>query len=227
MKKPALYLLVLLLTAATVLTVIARQEPEVVDTMAAVSVTPEVTAVSEITAEPTSEVTATLEITAEPTPEVTAVPEVTATPEITAEPTPEVTATPEMTEALTPEATAVPESTEAPTPEAIGGEMSLAVPGYGGEVIVTIVVDEEGVITAMTAEVGSESPGLGRKCGEDRWLAQFIGRKAPFALAGEAADGMTPVDAISYATITSRALVEAVNTLLSSEAQMSHEPANP
>lgn len=187
MKKPALYLLILLLTAALVLTVIARQEPAAVQTMSVGGLQQEA---DEATAVPEETTTAPEEPAA--TPEKTAVPE-------------EATAAPE-------EPAATPADTSAP--EAVGGEMSLTVPGYGGDVTVSIVVDENGVITAMTADVSAESPELGRKCGEEWWLAQFIGRKAPFALAGEAADGVTPVDAVSNATITSRALTEAVNALL-------------
>lgn len=143
--------------------------------------------------------------TAAPTAEPTEAP----TAEPTVEPTAEPTAAP--TEAPTAEPTSVP------TPEAIGGEMSLTVSGCQSDVTVTITVDETGLITAMTVEAGEESPGLGRKCAEEGFTAQFIGRRAPFALAGEAAEGAHAVDAVSYATVTSRAVLEAVNTLLAAE----------
>lgn len=128
-------------------------------------------------------------------------------------PTPTATPTAEPTEA--PTATPTAEPTEAPTLEAVGGEMTLKVPGYQSELTVSITVDGGGAITAMTVEAAEESPGLGRKCAEPRWLAQFIGRTAPFSLAGDG--NAQVVDAVSYATITSQAIVDAVNTLMNAE----------
>lgn len=141
--------------------------------------------------------------------------DVTATP--TAEPTEAPAATPTAEPAEAPTATPTAEPTEAPTPEAVGGEMTLTVPGYQSGVTVTITVDGAGVITAMAVEAGEESPGLGRKCAEEGFTQQFIGKTAPFALAGEAAEGAARVDAVSYATVTSRAVVEAVNDLLAAQ----------
>lgn len=130
---------------------------------------------------------------------------------------PSATSTEMPTEAPTPTLTATPEPTEAPTPEAVGGEMTLTVPGYRSDVTVSITVDGNGVITAMTVDASGEDAGLGKKCEKDNWLEQFIGRTAPFALTAEAAEGMNAVDAVSYATITSRAVIDAVNTLLGVE----------
>lgn len=133
--------------------------------------------------------------------------------------TPTATPTAEPTAASTEIPTAEPtaEPTEAPTPEAVGGEMSLTVRGYQSDVTVSITLDEAGVITAMTVEAEEESPGLGRKCAEERWTEQFIGKAAPFALAQEAVPGANAVDAVSYATVTSRSVLEAVNALMGAE----------
>lgn len=191
MKRPMLILLILLLAGAVTLALMARQEPETLPAMAGTTAVP--------TAGPT----------AEPTSEPMAEPTELPTAEPTEIPTAEPTAVP--TEAPAAEPTAIP------TPEAIGGDMSLTVPGYQSDVTVTITVDETGLITAMTVEAGAESPGLGRKCAEEGFTAQFIGRRAPFALTGEAAEGTHAVDAVSYATVTSRAVLEAVNALLAAE----------
>lgn len=147
------------------------------------------------------------EVTPTPITEPTEAPTATPTTEPTEAPTP--TPTTEPTEAPT------PTPTEAPTLEAVGGEMTLKVPGYQSELTVSITVDGGGAITAMTVEAAEESPGLGRKCAEPRWLAQFIGRTAPFSLAGDG--NAQVVDAVSYATITSQAIVDAVNTLMNAE----------
>ena len=193
MKKLMLILLVVLLGAALTLAILARQEPAVVPAMTEVTPTP--------TTEPMEAPTPT------PTAEPTEAPTATPTTEPTEAPTATLTAEP--TEAPT------PTPTEAPTLEAVGGEMTLKVPGYQSELTVSITVDGGGAITAMTVEAAEESPGLGRKCAEPRWLAQFIGRTAPFSLAGDG--NAQVVDAVSYATITSQAIVDAVNTLMNAE----------
>ena len=87
-------------------------------------------------------------------------------------------------------------------------ELTKAVAAFGGaEITVTLTVDENGAITAITVDASTQSPGLGKKCAEDVFLSQFIGQTGPFTL-GE------NVDAVSYATITSEAVVNAVNELL-------------
>jgi len=97
--------------------------------------------------------------------------------------------------------------------------MTLTVRGYKSDVTVTIVVDAQGVITDMTVDASGEDGGLGRKCEKESWIRQFIGKTAPFALTGVAAEGQQAVDAVSYATITSQAVIDAVNTLLNAEQQ--------
>lgn len=211
MKKPMLMLLILLLVTAVTLALIARREPAVQPALAVVTTTPTEDLTTEPTAEPTEAPTA------EPTAEPTATPTEAPTTEPTAEPTAEPTEAPTAETTAEPTAEPTEAPTAVPTPEAVGGEMSVTVRGYQSDVTVGITVDADGVITAMTVEAGEESPGLGRKCAEARWTEQFIGKHAPFALAGEAEEGMNAIDAVSYATITSRTVVEAVNTLMGAE----------
>ena len=86
----------------------------------------------------------------------------------------------------------------------------LAVNGFGGELEVTVGIDTAGCLTGV--RVGgtqfSETPGLGAKAREAAFTDQFVGLAAPVALSK---DGGT-VDAVTSATITSRAIVLAVNT---------------
>lgn len=197
MKRPALILLILLLAAAITLGLIVRQEEAV-------------PAMTQTTDMPTEAPTAA--VTADPVD----VPTVTPTPTPTPTWTPICNTMP-VTPSPTPTPTFTPVPTEAPTPEAVGGEMTLTVPGYRSDVIVSITVDGSGVITAMTVDASGEDAGLGKKCGKENWLEQFIGKTAPFALIGAAAEGTNAVDAVSYATITSQAVIDAVNTLLGAE----------
>ena len=81
---------------------------------------------------------------------------------------------------------------------------TVTVPAYGGQdVTVTVTFNEDGTIAALVVDASTQSPGLGRKCGEERFTSQFIGLTAPLTI--------DDIDAVSYATITCQAVVDAVN----------------
>lgn len=82
--------------------------------------------------------------------------------------------------------------------------------GFGGDVGVTLTLDMNGAIDEIEVDIPFETPGIGSQCGEKTWLAQFIGRKGPFEL-GE------NIDVVTFATITSRGIIEAVNAALGYE----------
>ena len=82
--------------------------------------------------------------------------------------------------------------------------------GFGGDVSVTLTLDMNGAIDEIEVDIPFETPGIGSQCGEKTWLAQFIGRKGPFEL-GE------NIDVVTFATFTSRGIVEAVNAALGYE----------
>ena len=105
----------------------------------------------------------------------------------------------------------VEEPTEAPAateePAAQTAEVKTAtVAGYDGNEITVNVTDENGVITSLTVDASTQTPGLGQKCADEAFTSQFKGKSAPFTLG----DG---IDAVASATITSQAVVDAVNSL--------------
>ena len=105
----------------------------------------------------------------------------------------------------------VEEPTEAPAateePAAQTAEVKTAtIAGYDGNEITVNVTDENGVITSLTVDASTQTPGLGQKCADEAFTSQFIGKSAPFTLG----DG---IDAVASATITSQAVVDAVNSL--------------
>ena len=105
----------------------------------------------------------------------------------------------------------VEEPTEAPTateePAAQTAEVKTATAaGYDGNEITVNVTDENGVITSLTVDASTQTAGLGQKCAEEAFTSQFIGKSAPLTL-GEG------IDAVASATITSQAVVDAVNSL--------------
>ena len=105
----------------------------------------------------------------------------------------------------------VEEPTEAPAateePAAQTAEIKTAkIAGFDGAEITVNVTDDNGVITSLTVDASTQTPGLGQKCAEEAFTSQFKGKSAPFTLG----DG---IDAVASATITSQAVVDAVNSL--------------
>lgn len=76
--------------------------------------------------------------------------------------------------------------------------------GFGGNVTVSVTFDETGTITYMSVDVSDET--VGQLLMDKEFTEQFIGKKLPVAYG----DG---VDAISGATLTSNAVLTALNSL--------------
>ncbi|MDD6050948.1 MAG: FMN-binding protein [Clostridiales bacterium] len=86
--------------------------------------------------------------------------------------------------------------------------------GFASDVRVQLTMDASGAITGLAIESSGETSGFGTRCMEDPTFAeQFISKTAPFAI-GE------NVDALAGASITSGAVVAAVNAAVEA-------PANP
>lgn len=98
----------------------------------------------------------------------------------------------------------------------IGFVCQATVQGFGGPIEVIVGMDTNQRITGVTVggSAFSETAGLGAKAKEQSFSGQFIGKQAPLtvAKAGDAKNAQT-VDAITSATITSRAVTNAVNLL--------------
>ena len=124
-------------------------------------------------------------------------------------PAPEAPATEE-----TPAAEEEPATEEAPSAEeepaaeeapAADGLTATAAGFTGGDVTVTVTLDDEGKIATLVIDAESQTPGFGQRAMEDEFIAQFIGKALPVD-AGE-------IDAIGGATITTNAVLEALNSL--------------
>jgi Na+-translocating ferredoxin:NAD+ oxidoreductase RnfG subunit len=97
------------------------------------------------------------------------------------------------------------ETLRAGQPEATE-EMVASAKGFtAGEVTVRVTMDQ-GVIATLTVETPNETPGFGTRCSEDAFTSQFIGKSLPLTLGDD-------VDAVSGATVTSQAVVDALNSL--------------
>ncbi len=82
--------------------------------------------------------------------------------------------------------------------------------GYGGEISMAVGMDKEFKVTGISIISQSETAGLGAKCTEPDWQKQFIGKTENIEVAKNGATG-NQIDAISSATITSKAVTRGVN----------------
>ncbi len=86
---------------------------------------------------------------------------------------------------------------------------TIVTKGYGGEIEITVGVDLNGAVTGVSVGGSSfsETAGLGARSKEPWFSAQFIGKSSPVALKKDGGE----IDAITSATITSRAVTKAVD----------------
>lgn len=81
--------------------------------------------------------------------------------------------------------------------------------GYGGTIELMVGFDAEGSITGISILSHQETPGLGAKITDEQFRARFSGLRPaeePIAVTGDGGS----VDALTAATISSRAVAEAV-----------------
>ena len=100
-----------------------------------------------------------------------------------------------------------------------GGETGYVVTvtdgeGYGGDIQITVGITADGTVSGVSFLSISETAGLGMKAQEPSFYEQYVGVQAErFYVSKDGGEG-EPVDAISGATITTRAVTGAVNTAL-------------
>lgn len=82
--------------------------------------------------------------------------------------------------------------------------------GYGGEITMAIGIDEEFKVAGISIISQSETAGLGANCMNKEWQNQFIGKTDEIKVVKNGAND-NQIDAISSATITSKAVTKAVN----------------
>lgn len=73
--------------------------------------------------------------------------------------------------------------------------------GYGGEIKIFCGIDSEGLITATRMIEHEETQGMGSKAAEEPYSSQYIGKDS----------SLEGIDAISGATITSKAYIGAIH----------------
>ncbi len=97
--------------------------------------------------------------------------------------------------------------------EIIGHVVVNTAKGYGGDISVMTGVDAEGKVTGVNILSHAETAGLGAKAAEQSFRDRFVGLVYGIAVSKDRA-GENTIDAITGATITSRAMTEAVNAAI-------------
>ena len=112
----------------------------------------------------------------------------------------------------------------------IGFVVETVTYGYAGEITMLVGVNNAGKVTGLVVEEAHETFGLGGKALTDHvFLSQFLNKTGSFEVATSGADAFsgataeaevaegeaTPVDAITGATVTSKAVVRCVNSAVS------------
>ena len=86
--------------------------------------------------------------------------------------------------------------------------------GYGGDIQVVVGITADGTVSGISFLSISETAGLGMNAQNESFYGQYVGvQTAHFYVSKDGGEG-EPIDAISGATITSRAVTGAVNAAL-------------
>lgn len=89
-----------------------------------------------------------------------------------------------------------------------GPVVSAKAQGFGGEITVNAGFDGDQRIAYLAVDTPNETDGLGKMASEPAFTGQFIGKTGPFSY------GKDDIEAISGATITSDAVLNALNSLI-------------
>ena len=82
--------------------------------------------------------------------------------------------------------------------------------GFGGSIDMVVGVDNEGLVTGVSIINMSETSGLGANAAKEAFRSQYIGKNGELAVSKDGGE----IDALTGATITSRAVTGGVNTAL-------------
>ena len=84
--------------------------------------------------------------------------------------------------------------------------------GYGGDIVLSVGINKDGTVSGVMVTSMSETSGLGANCQDKDWAAQFKGKKeGPLGYVKNGNPGPGEIDAITGATLTTKAVLEAVN----------------
>ena len=82
--------------------------------------------------------------------------------------------------------------------------------GFGGAIDMMVGISADGTVTGVAIVSQSETASLGANCTREDFRAQFTGRSGTLAVSKDGGE----IDALTGATVTSRAVTQGVNTAL-------------
>ncbi len=96
--------------------------------------------------------------------------------------------------------------------EVIGRVYSVESKGYGGVISIAVGIDNTGKTTGVKIVSHSETPGLGSKTQDEPFISQLVGiaPKEALTVVKVSSGKKEAIDAVSGATISSKAVVKAV-----------------
>ena len=106
-----------------------------------------------------------------------------------------------LSEAVSPEDSRLPNA-----------ELAGSAEGFGGGIVyVSVKLDDRSAIASLEINAGSQTPEYGGRAADDEtFISQFIGKTLPLAMGED-------VDVLSGATVTSEAVIQALNTARKAE----------
>lgn len=93
----------------------------------------------------------------------------------------------------------------------IGYTMAIRTKGYSPNLCLTIGIDDAGIVQGVDISSHEETPGLGANATNTDFLGQYVGADGPLTVVKTATGQTGEVQALTGATITSRAVTNAVN----------------
>lgn len=107
--------------------------------------------------------------------------------------------------------------------EVVGCAINVAPVGFGGPVVIKVGFDRDGIVWNTKVLSQAETPGLGAKCVEESFSAQFRGLDPMTKKLSVKKDG-GDIDAITASTITSRAYTQGVALAVNVRAAIAGTP---
>lgn len=96
--------------------------------------------------------------------------------------------------------------------KAIGMAVKVGPSGFGGAINMIVGVDPEGKVIQAEILSLSETPGLGTKAKEPKFIDQYVGKSGELSVVKSGTPGKTEILALTGATITSKAVTNGINS---------------
>lgn len=91
--------------------------------------------------------------------------------------------------------------------------VKLSQKGYGGTIVMLVGIESGGAVSGIEVISHAETAGLGANCEKDWFTDKFKGKtKFPLTVAKSGSPKDNEIDALTSATITTKAVTNAVNT---------------